>query len=902
MKHIFNFFWVLCICHIVAFTACDNTATGNFENENVDEFSIFECNTYYGWDEYGNYLSSISFDDKDSKNCVFTLESENLSIPCKWTEKDSCATVTGTGEYSDISFETTKNIEASFSVTFPIELCKKFNPNATTELVVHYNTNSPSYGEEDYAEIDLLAEETDKGVKFTFTIPNDSEKTITDITIFRVDKNSGGSDDGFIGAHIPSANYPEEINKGTITLYDYFVEPGEYVYRLELNNARNGHSLIYQSKNTPITVKNPGLYSDLEKVSLKLDSEGCIDTICQFFQTPKEIDSDYVDNKLVDCVYKWLTKPTLTDSELPNDINWRFSMELDVDNPNSYSGFYVDYNSTENIQYWKKGTFTFIEGKYSVKRATLDLFYQEDVVHGEQTLNVSYQDNGNEINIKDTILSQTNIDISQENINNAVSFNLGHSTDGNSINIETYNEENSSLFKQISHITVYKSSNGKDYEPYLNIYPNYDEEYFTGSVSATDFFVTPGKEYSYICELNVDQREYVYDENGNGFSSENSGACFSIYSNIKTVTTDDNAETREINDIALTTADLSFDKYSKQYKWNAEPQITGIPEEILQDGYELKLNYKLNDSSIYLSYEKGDYSYQEIGSFHSYLCDGDWEDLEKGVYTLDSVSLNIRNDGAISKADYNISYYITDSYNEALSLSFEDVALQTIDLTPYVPPFTIENTSEGVKFTIAAEDDCTISKVRIYRTSADDSVEYNFSQNYSDAVSEAVFYDPYVGNDKEYTYYCEVYLSTPNDYGEWYTTEEKSIAVSGVTNPFDASCISVTKPELEFNEETMEYTWTTPPTVTTELPDDFVWLYKINYTYYINNGDDAVTSSFEYLSNYESNNNSFYLDSGYTASYKETCIILYDENYRRYNFTIPVDVIPDDFPQEIVGK
>ena len=898
MKHIFNFFWVLCIFHIVAFTACDNTATGNFENENVDEFSIFECNTYYGWDEYGNYLSSISFDDKDSKNCVFTLESENLSIPCKWTEKDSCATVTGTGEYSDISFKTTENTDTTFSVTFPIELCKKFNPNATTELVVHYNTNSPSYGEEDYAEIDLLAEETDKGVKFTFTIPNDSEKTITDITISRVDKNSGRSYD-FIGADIPSVNYPEEINKGTITLYDYFVEPGEYVYRLKLENTRNGQ-LIYQSKNTPITVKNPGLYSDLEKVSLKLDSENCIDIICQFFQTPKEIDSYDVDYKQVNCVYKWLTKPTLTDSKLPNDINLRFSMKFDVDNPDSYSGFYVDYNSTENIKYWKNKTFTFIEGKYSVKEATLDLSYQEDVAHGEQTLNVRYQNqNGNEINIKDTILSQAKIDISQENINNAVSFNLGHSTDGNSINIETYNEENSSLFKQISHIEIYKSSNGKDYDYCLSVYPNRDkEEYFTGSVSVTDFFVTPGKEYSYICRLDVDQKEYVYDENGDSYSSENSGENFSIYSNIKTVTTDDNAETREINDIALTTADLSFDKYSKQYKWNAEPQITGIPEEILQDGYELKLNYKLNNSSIYLSYEKGDYSYPEIGSFYSYSYDGNSEDLEKGVYTLNSVSLETRNSN-LSKADYYIQYNIPDSYGEALSLSFEDVALQTIDLTPYVPPFTIENTSEGVEFTITAEDDCTISQVRVYRTSADDSVEYDFSQNYS-AVSEAVFYDPYVGNDKEYTYYCEVYLSTPNDYREWYTTEEKSIVVSGVTNPFDASCISVTKPELEFNAETMEYTWTTPPTVTTELPDDFVCFYKINYTYYIN-GDDAETSSFEYLLNYESNNNSFYLDSGYTASYKETCIILYDGN-RRYKFTIPVDVIPDNLPQKIVGK
>lgn len=898
MKHIFNFFWVLCIFHIVAFTACDNTATGNFENENVDEFSIFECNTYYGWDEYGNYLSSISFDDKDSKNCVFTLESENLSIPCKWTEKDSCATVTGTGEYSDISFKTTENTDTTFSVTFPIELCKKFNPNATTELVVHYNTNSPSYGEEDYAEIDLLAEETDKGVKFTFTIPNDSEKTITDITISRVDKNSGRSYD-FIRADIPSVNYPEEINKGTITLYDYFVEPGEYVYRLKLENTRNGQ-LIYQSKNTPITVKNPGLYSDLEKVSLKLDSENCIDIICQFFQTPKEIDSYDVDNKEVYCVYKWLTKPTLTDSKLPNDINLRFSMKFDVDNPDSYSGFYVDYNSTENIKYWKNKTFTFIEGKYSVKEATLSLSYQEDVAHGEQTLNVRYQNqNGNEINIKDTILSQAKIDISQENINNAVSFNLGHSTDGNSINIETYNEENSSLFKQISHIEIYKSSNGKDYDYCLSVYPNRDkEEYFTGSVSVTDFFVTPGKEYSYICRLAVNQNEYVYDENGDSYSSENSGENFSIYSNIKTVTTDDNAETREINDIALTTADLSFDKYSKQYKWNAEPQITGIPEEILQDGYELKLNYKLNNSSIYLSYEKGDYSYPEIGSFYSYSYDGNSEDLEKGVYTLNSVSLETRNSN-LSKADYYIQYNIPDSYGEALSLSFEDVALQTIDLTPYVPPFTIENTSEGVEFTITAEDDCTISQVRVYRTSADDSVEYDFSQNYS-AVSEAVFYDPYVGNDKEYTYYCEVYLSTPNDYREWYTTEEKSIVVSGVTNPFDASCISVTKPELEFNAETMEYTWTTPPTVTTELPDDFVCFYKINYTYYIN-GDDAETSSFEYLLNYESNNNSFYLDSGYTASYKETCIILYDGN-RRYKFTIPVDVIPDNLPQKIVGK
>ena len=221
-----------------------------------------------------------------------------------------------------------------------------------------------------------------------------------------------------------------------------------------------------------------------------------------------------------------------------------------------------------------------------------------------------------------------------------------------------------------------------------------------------------------------------------------------------------------------------------------------------------------------------------------------------------------------------------------------------------IPPYTLENTSDGVKITVEVEEGCDINDLYVYRISEGDSSEYRLYCNDSDPVTEATFIDPYVKNDKTYKYYCDVYMATPESYGEYYYTEEKEIIVSGVTNPFDASDISVTKPELNFDSEAMTYSWTTVPELTTELPKGFDWNYRIDYSY-TDEDDSTYTEYFGYDPRYDSSEeeSTLYTNSGYTYSYLETYLELKKyESDKSITIKIPVDVRPDNLPSEIIGK
>ena len=147
-------------------------------------------------------------------------------------------------------------------------------------------------------------------------------------------------------------------------------------------------------------------------------------------------------------------------------------------------------------------------------------------------------------------------------------------------------------------------------------------------------------------------------------------------------------------------------------------------------------------------------------------------------------------------------------------------------------------------------------------------------------------------------------MATPESYGEYYYTEEKEIIVSGVTNPFDASDISVTKPELNFDSESMTYSWTTVPELTTELPEGFDWNYYIKYNY-IDEYDRTYTEYFSYDPEYDSpeKESTLSTNSGYTYSYLETYLeIEKNESYKSFTIKIPVDVLPENLPLEIIGK
>ncbi|MBQ3024227.1 MAG: hypothetical protein IJD23_02840 [Spirochaetaceae bacterium] len=906
MKYISKFiFMFACVICLITFISCNNDID-DFKPEEPDYvFSNFEYGTYYGYDEYNNYVGEISFNSQREKSCTFSLVMADLNIPCTWTEKDDCATITGTGEYSELSFTTTKNTNQTFSVTFSVEVCQMFDPNATKPFTIYYNLNAPYFNDKDdtATEIDWSLEETEQGVKFTFTIPDDPEKIVTDIYIYRCDKD--GSKYSYLIADIPSQNYPTQINNGTITIYDYFVEPGEYVYYLELINSRNSYTCEYYSKNSGITVKNPGLYSDLEKVSLKLDSQDCINMSYGIYQTPKEIDSEDFDNQTASYVYKWDTVPSLTAATLPAEIEYDFRLKLDLENnPDDYSGIYVGYYDPSDLIYWNETGFTFIEGNYIVTNdIDLSLSYQDEVPHGEQTLNVYYSVR-NSVPIKDTILEEIKLEILEEDINKYTGFSVGTSDDGNTMTISLPLETDDS-YKKTKHIAILRSDDGNDYENIFTINAPY-ESYLSGSIFVTDYFVTPGKEYSYICRMYIDQSEDIYDEENDRYINTG-GDSFYLYSNAQTKVTSEEAKTREVSDIELTTADITVDKYTHKYKWNSEPEITGIPESFLKD-YELKLTYKLNDSSFYTEYIKDpDYEYRSttLGTFIDYSRDDYDDELEKGAYTLDSVVLNFSPDFSTEK--YGIRYE-HDFLSWEQSLSFDVNNFDTFDLTKYVPPYTLENTSDGVKITVEVEEGCDIRYLLVYRISEGDSSEYylycNETTGYSAPVTEATFIDPYVKNDKTYKYYCNVCMDTPESYYSYYYTEEKEIIVSGVTNPFDASDISVTKPELNFDSEAMTYSWTTVPELTTELPEGFDWNYYIKYNY-IDEYDRTYTEYFSYDPGYDSpeKESTLSTNSGYTYSYLETYLELKKyESSKEFTIKIPVDVLPDNLPLEIIGK
>lgn len=673
MKNISKFiFLFLCITHLITFISCNNDIDDSKPEEPDYGFSNFDS-TYYGYDEYNNYVGEISFSDQREKSCTFSLVMADLNIPCTWTEKDDCATITGTGEYSELSFTTTKNTNQTFSVTFSVEVCQMFDPNATKPFTIYYNLNTPSFNDKDdtATEIDWLLEETEQGVKFTFTIPDDPEKIVTDIVIYRLVKDI--SKKSYLSADIPSQNYPTQINNGTITIYDYFVEPGEYVYYLELINSRNSYTREYYSKNSGITVKNPGLYSDLEKVSLKLDSQDCINMSYEIYQTPKEIDSEDFDNQTASYVYKWDTVPSLTAATLPAEIEYYFGLKLDLENnPDDYSGIYVGYYDPSDLIYWNETGFTFIEGNYIVTNdIDLSLSYQEEVPHGEQTLNVSYSVH-NSIPIKDTILEEIKLEILEEDINKYTDFSVGTSDNGNTMTISLPLETDDS-YKKTRSISILRSDDGNDYEYIFTIKAPY-KSYLSGSIFVTDYFVKPGKEYSYICQMVIDQIETIYDEENDEYTNIG-GSNFTLCSNAQTKITSEEAKTREVTDIELTTADITVDKYTRKYKWNSEPEITGIPESFLKD-YELKLTYKLNDSYINIEYHKNDYDPTEL-DYYQYYTDN-YDELEKGAYTLDSVVLTFWPDFSTEK--YNITYSYVFLPGEQ-SLSFDVNNFDTFDLT-----------------------------------------------------------------------------------------------------------------------------------------------------------------------------------------------------------------------------
>ena len=123
-----------------------------------DTTNNFNGNYYAGEDDMG-YIEFTNETD-----CVVFVVS---AVPAKYTVADNVATIKGVKvsdeeDYSEIEIKTTALANDSFSVTYPVEICKMFDPDASENMVITYTkadkpsseggeggTTPPAGGEED---------------------------------------------------------------------------------------------------------------------------------------------------------------------------------------------------------------------------------------------------------------------------------------------------------------------------------------------------------------------------------------------------------------------------------------------------------------------------------------------------------------------------------------------------------------------------------------------------------------------------------------------------------------------------------------------------------------------------------------------------------------------------------
>ncbi len=109
-----------------------------------DTTNNFERNYYAG--KYG---------DTDFGYIEFTTETEcvvcvEIDVPATYTVADNVATIKGVKvsdeeDYSEIEIKTTTLANDSFSITYPVEICQKFDPAASEDMVITYTkVDNPS--------------------------------------------------------------------------------------------------------------------------------------------------------------------------------------------------------------------------------------------------------------------------------------------------------------------------------------------------------------------------------------------------------------------------------------------------------------------------------------------------------------------------------------------------------------------------------------------------------------------------------------------------------------------------------------------------------------------------------------------------------------------------------------
>ena len=94
-----------------------------------DTTNNFKGNYYAGEGDMG-YIEFTNDTD-----CVVFVVS---AVPATYTVADNVATIKGVEDYSVIEIKTTALANDSFSVTYPVEICKRFDSDASKDMVITY--------------------------------------------------------------------------------------------------------------------------------------------------------------------------------------------------------------------------------------------------------------------------------------------------------------------------------------------------------------------------------------------------------------------------------------------------------------------------------------------------------------------------------------------------------------------------------------------------------------------------------------------------------------------------------------------------------------------------------------------------------------------------------------------
>lgn len=249
---------------------CDNSAAPNAGNTPDAPSPQFEGKFFYGYLD-DECFGTISFHTDNT--CLLSIDVAGVIVSCTYTEKDGIATITGTKDdevdYSSISLQTSKIQDDVFTILFPAEICQIFDPSATEDFVVDFNTTEPIIEEEPLS----LLQEGDK-VRLDLTLP----EGVSYVQVYRKEVGNDSSGTYELSCSMPCTETGEDqyFSAGDFSIVDKFVDGGKtYSYCVKYNY--NSESISTEEKEITVNGSSLNAFSKYVPTTFGIswDSDSC---------------------------------------------------------------------------------------------------------------------------------------------------------------------------------------------------------------------------------------------------------------------------------------------------------------------------------------------------------------------------------------------------------------------------------------------------------------------------------------------------------------------------------------------------------------------------------------------------------------------------------------------------